>query len=356
MITRDQLHAMVLIRQREGNFLSALPKPWFDYLTLTKTDEHPKSDINKALRLAASGLTKDIAELVGMIETDPRLLLQAGNVVTRAGILIKRTTLYEFFLGEGDHYAAKQIAFGFANIPNGEGQRSRQYNRYKPYIEALAKQVESKQPTFDLKPLFEMIKKSSVEDIAEALNINDLNRTATRNTSHRVALAQFRKVVTPQESINVGMHYKHYTTLSQAFDLLDSEWEALSDNNTNYDKCRLVWRQIIGYLQRSLPAVDRFAFARAFDDEERTLNFKYANGSFPDVTHTGDFDLTGLGFDEGIFGRALFALPALAWRLAGAAPGVREFETHVEQKLQTCRTYATTANSEMARMHDCLKK
>src|SRR3990167_10850928 len=28
----------------------------------------------------------------------------------------------------------------------------------------------------------------------------------------------------------------------------------------------------------------------------------------------------------------------------------------VEQKLQTCRTYATTANSEMERMHDCLKK
>src|SRR3990167_4118865 len=301
MITRDQLHAMVLLRKREGNFLSALPNPWFDYIT--KADEHPESEINIALRLAASSLKEDMAKLVEMIKTNPRLLLQAGNVVTRAGISIKRTTVYEFFLGEGDPYAAKQIEFGFAEIPNGEGERQCQYNRYKPYIEALLKQVESKKPTFDLKPLFEMIKKSSAADITEALNINDANKIVTRNTSLRVAFAQFRKAVTPKESITVGMHYKHYTTLSQAFDLLDSEWRALSDNYTNYDKCRLVWRQVIGYLQRSLPAVDRFAFARAFDDEERTLSLKYAKGSFPDVTHTdGDFDLSGLGFYEGIFG------------------------------------------------------
>src|SRR3990167_10173154 len=326
MITRDQLHAMVLLRKREGNFLSALPNPWFDYIT--KADEHPESEINIALRLAASSLKEDMAKLVEMIKTNPRLLLQAGNVVTRAGIFIRRTTLYEFFLGEGDPCAAKQIEFGFAEIPNGEGERQRQYKRYRPYIEALLKQVEAKQPTFDLRTLFEIIKKSSAADIAEALNINDLNRMATRNTSLRVALAQFRKTITPKESITVGMHYKHYTTLSQAFDLLDSEWQALSDNYTNYDKCRLVWRQVIGYLQRSLPAVDRFAFARAFDDEERTLSLKYANGSFPDVTHTdGDFDLSGLGFVGGIFAR----VGASAWR--GAARGAGFFVSkHMSNK------------------------
>src|SRR3990167_5934671 len=302
MITRDQLHAMVLIRKREGNFLSALPNPWFDYIT--KTDEHPNSEINIALRFAASALTEDMAKLVEMIKTNPRLLLEAGNVVTRAGISVTRTTLYEFFLGEGDPYAAKQIEFGFANIPNGEGQRSRQYERYKPHIEALAKQVESKQPTFDLKSLFKIIKESSAADITEALNINDLNRTTTRNTPLRVALAQFRKAVAPKESITVGMHYKHYTTLQQAFDLLDDGWKALSDNYTNYDKCRLVWRQIIGYLQLSLPAVDRFGFARAFEDKERTLNFKYDNGSsFPDLTSAdGGQGLSGLGVDHAIFG------------------------------------------------------
>src|SRR3990167_1466482 len=262
MITREQIYTMLLLRKRAGNFFSTLPKDCFNYII--NTDSTPESEINVALRLAASGLKKDMANLVGMVKANPRLLLQAGKVVTRAGIFAKHTTLYEFFLGEGDPYAAKQIEFGFAEIiPNGEGERQRQYNRYKPHIEALAQQVASKQPAFDLRPLFKIIK----------------------------------------ESITVGMHYKHYTTLSQAFDLLDSEWPALSDNDTSYDKCHLVWRQIIGYLQRSLPAVDRFAFARAFYDEERTLSLKYAKGSFPDVTHTdGDFDLSGLGFYEGIFG------------------------------------------------------
>ena len=79
MITRDQLHAMVLIRKREGNFLSALPKDWFNYMI--NMDDGPKSEINIALRHAASGLKEDMAKLLEMLKANPRLLLQAGNVV-----------------------------------------------------------------------------------------------------------------------------------------------------------------------------------------------------------------------------------------------------------------------------------
>ncbi len=43
----------------------------------------------------------------------------------------------------------KKIEFGFANVPNGENERIGQYERYRPHIEALAKQIESKQPAFD---------------------------------------------------------------------------------------------------------------------------------------------------------------------------------------------------------------
>jgi hypothetical protein len=99
------------------------------------------------------------------------------------------------------------------------------------------------------------------------------------------------------------MHYKHYTTLMQAFDLLCSEWKNLSNNNNDYDKCKLVARQIIGYLQKSLPSIDRFAFARAFQDKERTLQFIYdPRNSYPGRADD-DTAFSDLGFDNLIFGR-----------------------------------------------------
>ena len=217
--------------------------------------------------------------------------------MTRGGVVVKRIKLYEFFLGEGDPESAKQIEFGFANIPQGEEERLRQYERYRPPIEALAKQLESKQPAFDLKPLINLIKESPPADIKAALN-----KEMNHQSQLRDAFIAFRNAVKPKIKTE-GMHYEHYTTLLQAFDLLYDEWEALSNHSANYDKCYLVWRQIIGYLQRSLPAVDRFAFARVFDDDERTPDFKYDRGSFPDVA-AGDLGLSGLGFDEAIFGRA----------------------------------------------------
>jgi hypothetical protein len=348
MLTREQVYTMLILRNRADNIFSFLPNDLIRHIS--DINPNPNGDINIALRHAAFGTKEDIAIVVEMIKKNPRLLLQAGHVRTRGGIPVIRTTLYEFFLGEGDPASAKQIEFGFANIPNGENQRIRQYERYRPHIEALAKQIETKQPAYDLRPLIEIIKNSSAADITEALNSNDPNRAATRNTPLRAALAKFRRAVSPKRK-TIGMHYEHYTTLIQALELLYNEWVALSNNYADYDKCRLVWRQIIGFLQRSLPAVDRFAFARAFDDDERTVNYKYdAAGSFPDAADAGDdLDLSGLGFDEAIFGVACvpFVVVVAAQR--------RIWKTHVEQKLQACRTYAATPKSENTRVCDLLK-
>lgn len=298
MLTREQVYTMLMLRNREGNILSGMP----DELTCYISDfgQDPNSEFAHALRLAASGVEKDMVKLVAMIKANPSLLLQAGNVMTRGGVFVTRITLYEFFLGEGDPVGAKRIEFGFALIPNGENERIRQYERYRPHIEAMAKQIKAKQPAFDLTPLFDIIKKSSPADIAAALN-KDINH----NSELRDALIAFRNVVRPKRK-TVGMHYKHYTTLQQAFDLLYDEWEELSDNYRHFDKCYLVWRQIIGYLERSLPAVDRMAFARAFSDKERTLKYKYTNkGSFSDCQDAeGNSDHTGLGFDKAIFGKS----------------------------------------------------
>ena len=70
----------------------------------------------------------------------------------------------------------------------------------------------------------------------------------TNTSTLCLALKEFRKAIKPKRK-TVGMHYDHYTTLMQAFDLLASEWKELSANETNYDKCRVVYRQIMGILQ-----------------------------------------------------------------------------------------------------------
>lgn len=110
----------------------------------------------------------------------------------------------------------------------------------------MAEQIESKIPAFDLKPLFDIIKQSTPDDIRAALA-----KDITHESDLRVALVAFRDAVRPKKKTE-GMLYEHYTTLLQAFDLLHKEWKELSSNYTNDDKCDLIWRQIINYLKRSL--------------------------------------------------------------------------------------------------------
>lgn len=302
MLTRDQLYEMILIRNRENSLLSALPNEVLQYIAATN---NPLDKINEALRLAASSIEEDMVTLVAMINANPRLLLQAGNVMTRGGVEVIRTTLYEFFLGAGDPDGARRIQFGFAKIPNGEAERLRQYSRYKPHIDALAKQIELKIPAYDLIPLFETIKQSSKADIKEALNLYNPNMLSMRNTPLRKALVAFRKTVAPKVK-TVGMHYDHYATLRQAFYFLFDKWENLFFIHTSDDICFLIWRQIIGFLQRSLSAIERFAFSRGFKDKERTLKFKEdAKNSFPDYNNLStNPKALALGFDEAIYGKS----------------------------------------------------
>ena len=114
MLTREQLYTMLILRNREDNIFSVLPTELIDHIG--NINNHPDSEINVALRLAASGIEEDMVELVKMVTANPRLLLQAGNVVTRGGVPVMRTMLYEFFLCEGDPDGAKPIEFGFAEL------------------------------------------------------------------------------------------------------------------------------------------------------------------------------------------------------------------------------------------------
>jgi hypothetical protein len=304
MLTREQVYTMLMMRNREGNLFSTLPPERLNDILNFADDEDPNSDIAIALKHVAEGKKENVTALIAMLEENPRLVLQAGNVMLPGGSEAVRTTLLECAIFAGDPTLAELILPYFSKV-NADKEKEKQLARCRPHIEALKRQVELKQPAYDLKTLFDKIKSSSPAEIAAALDINSPTTDRTLNTPLRAEFAKFRKAVRPPKKIPVGMHYKHYTTLMQAFDLLYSEWKNLSNNDTEYDKCRLVARQIIGYLQKSLPSIDRFAFARAFQDEERTLQFIYdLHNSYPPQAND-DAALSDLGFDRMIFGRGV---------------------------------------------------
>lgn len=293
-----------MLRNREGNLFHTLPMELIYHICEM---DNTYSEIHTALKLAASGKNEDILAIVNMIKVDPRLLLQAGNVITRGGVFVIRTTLYEFFIAESDPVSAGKIEFGFASIPNGENERIRQLERIKPDIEAIIKQIKSKQLTFDLRELISIMRASSDEDIKAVLK-NDMNHKCML----RDTLIAFRSTVDRKRK--GGMHYEHYSTLKQAFDLLYDEIAKYMPNpiTRNYEHCDLIWRLVIGYLQRSLPSVDRFAFARAFDDDKRILDYKYCEGAFPDIK-PDNREPSGLGFNYAVFGLQTNNHGLIAW-------------------------------------------
>lgn len=342
VVSREHMYIMLMLRKREGNIFSGLPRDVF--FCLMNVEQYPNSDIAIALRLAADGEEQAINELTAMLDCNPRLLLQAGNVMTRGGLYVKRVTLYEFFLGAGDPGAAARITPYFERIDGGESQRMKQYARYKPHIDGMLTQK-----PYDLVPLFTILKGSSAADVTALLK-DDM----THESNLRDALIKFRSDHAPGKLIKPRMHY-NYKTLEQAFNLLYDEWNSLSNNDSNYDKCDFVARLVIGYLQRGLPAIDRIAFARAFADKERTLNFKYVRGRFPDtsaVALPGD----SLGFSHFIYGGGRRCFGSGRGLCSVVAVFRRFFKIHVEQKLQTYRTYTDTpASARCSRVCDLLR-
>jgi hypothetical protein len=266
------------------------------------------SDIERALHHAAFARKEDIARVLAMVKINPRLMLEAGNVLTPAGLLIKGVTIYEFFLGAGDPEAAKCVRDVFfksikeynrkfphdaLSIKQAKNVLYEQYERYRPQIEGMLTQ----QPD-DLSPLIEIIKQASTEDV-KALLKNDM----TRESPLRDAMIAFRKDWAPSVITEPCMHF-NYENLRYLFFILHSQFDALYEaDNDNYNKLHLVMRQLIGFKMRRLTGIDRCIFAQSLDEIiregqpiERISVCQGANPvDFP-MTFSDDI-LTGLGFD-----------------------------------------------------------
>ena len=296
MITRDQIYTMLMMKKRSDTLFSALPldliKQISDY------GQNPNSDIATALKHAAYARQEDVEALLGMLDENPGLLLQAGNVQTPGGNEVRRVTLYEFLLGAGDDELAGIVQGYFAKIENGELIRIQQYERYRPHIESMLNQK-----PYDILPLIELIKKATPEQV-QAL----LNKDMTGDNDLCKAFIQFRKDWAPKVLTEPCMHY-NYASLKFALKVLDREWKNLYNaSDENYEKINLVWRQLIGFEMRRLPGLDRCVIAQGVrnvtEGKEvlaRTYTFKNggAVSSFP-VTITDD-SIDGPGGDFAVY-------------------------------------------------------
>lgn len=338
MLIRSQVINMIKGRYDSGSLFSQLPP---EIIRRIKYSPIPDQDFLDALKHTADGT---LEELRAKLDVNPRLLLQAGSVVTPAGILVCDTTILECAIGAGeDKEMIEMIKSYFSKLPGGKEAIESQLARYRPCIEELQNQKPD-----DLTWLIDIVKNSSLRDVAAELATGD-EYDETYQSLLRDALNQFRKEkLDPKyRVITKPQMHCNYQNLVHAFDIRDREWDNLKEGN-NYDRIYLVEQQIIGFIELvELPAYERYVFARGQAEQaiegkgiERSLKYKYSGGEFPCYDAANIDSHVGVGFDSviSIYGGGARGRGAVegVWR-----PGF--YKTYVEEKIQTCRTCAVTA-------------
>jgi hypothetical protein len=296
MLSREQIYTMLLMRNRENTIFSEFPVE-----LIREIRGLANSDVAQALQYAAYARKEDVEALLKMLDENPTLLLQRADVKTPGGDEIRDVAIYELVLGAGDYELAKMVQPYFSKIKDGEEHQIHQYESYRPHIEDMLKQK-----PYDLGPLIDLIKKASAKDVTALLE-----KHMTHESELCTAIIKFRKDWAPRILTKPCMHY-NYASLQHAFELLEREWRDLyKTGNDDYDKIRLVWRQLIGFEMRRLPGIDRCVMAQGLYDviekkETVARSYKFkdidSDGDFPIIVTDDSFDGLGGDFSVGIVG------------------------------------------------------
>lgn len=155
------------------------------------------------------------------------------------------------------------------------------------------------QTAFDFAQIVDAISNSNPADVEKALSLELPNTTPLW-----VALEQFRADFTKRSNQEVVFNPQH---LIKAFELYDKKYNSWTSNQQD-----LFWRQVVGYVQRFLPANIAMDFAQGLYDRvenkvksKRSFNFTYGGGSIFPLSL--DSSLAGLGYNfaGGARGRVL---------------------------------------------------
>ena len=210
-----------------GQYLSPLDKKHLAeigniyLLSIFKSDIKPANDLIK--QFLTHIVRGEEAEAKAMLERDPCLVLEVATVTDYSGRKIRGTAL-QLALGADDDAMIEMLLPYFKKLPNGEKEWEKQWNEQFP--ESSSKQEEV---PYDFNPLVEAINSKNQEKINQALT-------------------HLRAYLKPKGVIKSGKHFDVH--------MLINAYEVHNKHYDNWDgnQRRISWSQMIGYIQRYLPA------------------------------------------------------------------------------------------------------
>lgn len=237
-----------------------------------------------AMQLVQLIVYGDLTKSEALLKANPSLLktllTEKVTVIDYSRRKVKQKTAFQAALCAMDDELCAMLAH---YMPKEE--MVRQYQEIFPEGHETYSQ---KQTPFDFSQIVATISQSGDADVQKALSLELPNTTLLwRN------LEQFRADITSRSSQEAVFNPQH---LLKAFELYDSEF-----NRWSWNQRDLFWRQVIGFVQRFLPANSAMDCAQglynrveAKEKSKRSFNFTFGRGAiFPP-----SFDsFSGLGYE-----------------------------------------------------------
>lgn len=253
----------------------------------------------------------NIRQAEALIKQTPYLSLLKGTTIDYSMKTIKDLTPFQAALCAWDDEMCDMLAKYMT-----PEKATRQYQEifpegHQPYVEA--------QTPFDFSTVITAIVQSTDDEIDAALN-KEQNDSALGN-----ALNQFRIDFTLRSQQEKVFNLKHLLKAYECYDQRFRHWE--------FNQLNLFWRQVIGFVQRFLPANIAQDFAQGLyyrvekkEKSQRHFRFRFTdNVMFPLTPNP----LSGLGFDFAL-GRGFSAQTLCT---VSAMIGLASFyKPYVEQK------------------------
>lgn len=249
--------------------------------------EREKREKQAASALLLTVVKGNEAEAKRLLTINPGLLRSTKGVATNyANGLIRDLTPFQAALCGGDVEMCEMMKKYFVQLKDGKAEMEKQFNDIFPngldaYLQTQRDNV------FDFNEILQAINCASDDEVTAALN-----REFDCNLPLHRALDKFRKKFTETSLLEIVFNPYH---LLQTFQIYDTELAKLK----SYDKRYLFSRQVIGFVQRYLPACYLQAFAQGIyeiviDKEKlrRSFDCRYSGASLLPLQDSSD-----LGFE-----------------------------------------------------------
>lgn len=360
-ITLGYLNNDIVGETKEHSFAPAGPKK---FVFFNQTDLPVTAFLNHVVH-------GDLVEAKAMLDKNPSLVLYKGQVTDYSGRTIEGTG-YEIALGAEDVSRKEHPKEGMADMIRKYFIKALNHDE-KSANEEIEKQFNEQFPTEEFPEYYEpneekqaeIIKRKiaadpdiqELETLAKAILHADEKEIKATPTDKQdqygydeyelkvtgecaKALQAFRDYLNPQAVIKKGKHF-NTQLLVKALEKYAGEQHDLFGGLWNNPKNLLFWRQVIGYIERYLPANLAQAFCQGLwnvTDGGQSLkrNLKLDDKSFffpPDLSSS-----SGLGFDHSVYsylgGCAGSGEQSGVTHGGGRARGAF-LQTYVEQKQQS---------------------